>query len=723
MDRLFDVRIDRDIDVLKNPIQLLSETGKKEFQVQTTRLFNLYNKTIENAKENIQLEEPGKLITKEIDLENYIDSCIKNDIFVLDVETTGLDPLNDLIVGICIYTPNETPCYVPVLHTDLTNILIPNQLPIDTVKKILTKLFNSTSKWVNANIKFDAKFLKFQWGLDVISNIYWDTMIGAFLLNENEPSHALKFLYSKYITKSKDKQSYKDLFEKTPFNYIPLELAEIYGANDGIKTYKLYEFQKQYLNENSTRKDMQRLYSVFMDIEMELLKVLVNMELTGVEIRPDFAKDLKERYTEDLLLLETDMYMTIARFDKQIKAHPVLADLLAKQAKSKKYKGTKYQDLINFSSSKQKEILFYEILKYPKVNRKAPTSVGKDTQQLWLDSGKLSVNQQKLLEQFMSYSKLEKLISSFIEKIPMAVDPKTNAVHTNFNQVGTVTGRFSSSHPIHKINLQQIPSRDKYIRKIFRAREGKVFIGSDFSQIEPRILASISQDEKMMDAYKNGTDLYAMMASEIFNKPYEECLEFHPTTGVKQPEGKNRRTQVKSVLLGIMYGRSPASIAQQFGETRQWGERIVADFYKSFPQIQVTTVKAQYTASKLGYVDTLFGRKRRLPDMKLDKEDYRYTSATRQCLNAIIQGSSADIMKLAMIKVANHPRMLELEAKPLITVHDELIIEVDRQHAIEAGELLSDIMKKVGEDATGLCMKCDVEISDIWTGDDITDNL
>lgn len=720
--RTIEIAIDRTVESLINPIENLQLMGRKEFQTQTTRLRNLYTKTMENAREQIHLEEKGILITDAETYSKYVGKCIEDGEYVLDIETTGLDPLNDIIVGLCIYSPSQKPAYVPLLHTDIDNKLLEGQIDIMGVKWHTHRLLRSKAKWINHNIKFDAKFLKYQWNIEETTHaIYWDTMIAQFLLNENETSHALKYLYAKYISKSKDKQSYNELFAKTPFNYVPLDLAEIYGANDGTKTYALYQFQKQYLNENG-REDFTKLYKLFMDIEMPLLKVLVDMEITGVEIRPDFAEELKDKYQKEANELLDGLYATIDRFTVQIQNHPKLQDLLAKQAKNKKFKGTKYADKINFSSSQQKQILFYEILKFPKVNRQEPNSCGAATMQMWLDSN-LTTNQRQFLKDYMKWAKLDKLITSFIEKIPKAVDLKTNAVHTNFNQVGTVTGRFSSSHPIHKINLQQIPSKDKYIRKIFKAREGKVLIGSDFSQIEPRILASLSKDEKMIDAYRNGTDLYAMMASEIFSKPYEECLEFHPVTGEKQPEGKDRRTQVKSVLLGIMYGRSPASIASQFGKSKAWGEKVVEDFYTSFPSIRMTTLQSQYTASKLGYVSTICGRKRRLPDMKLDKEDYRYISATRQCLNAIIQGSSADIMKIAMIEVSTNPRMIEIGAKPLITVHDELIIEVDRQYALEAGELMSTIMKRVGERLTGLVMKCDVEISEIWTGEDISKDL
>lgn len=481
MDRLLDMSIDRTVEPLLNPIELLEQQGRKEFQ-QTTRLRNQYAKVIEQAREVIHAEEKGKLITDYDKLGAYIHNLIQKGEYVLDIETTGLDPLNDLIVGICLYAEGMTPAYVPILHTDLNNKLLEGQLPVNQVKYQIKRLLKSKAKWINHNIKFDAKFLEFQWGIDTKPAIYWDTMISAFILNENEPTHSLKPLYAKYITKSKDKQSYKDLFEKTPFNYIPLDLAEVYGANDGIKTYELYKFHKKYLNNNpDNKKDFQKLHHVFMDIEMPLLKVLVELELTGVEIREDFAKDLKEKYMLLADEQEFELYTIVDKYNEVIAKHEKLQDLLTKQAKNKKYKGTPYAEKINFNSAPQKKILFFEILKFPSLLRKDPYSCGKEHITVWLDSDKLSKEQRKFLEVYQEWSKLNKLITSFIEKIPLAKEYKTNAVHTNFNQIGTVTGRFSSSHPIHKINLQQIPSRDKYIRKIFKAREGKVFVGSDFS--------------------------------------------------------------------------------------------------------------------------------------------------------------------------------------------------------------------------------------------------
>lgn len=723
MERQLEICINRTIESMKNQIQLLQEVGRKEFQTQTTRLKNAYTKVIDNAREVIHSEEKGILLNTQVTLEQYINQCIADGEYVLDIETTGLDPFNDLIVGVCLYSPSQEPAYIPMLHTDIDNKLLPGQLEVAVVKQHITRLMESDAHWINHNIKFDAKFLMYRWNIKP-NNMFWDTLIGAFVLNENEPTHGLKPLYAKYITKSKDKQSYKDLFEKTPFNYIPLDLAEVYGANDGTKTYALYKFQKQYLNPNHDRGDFKQLYKVFRDIEMALLPVLCDMELKGVEIDAKFAKELEVKYEQVALDQEQYLYDVIyTRFANKVKNHTALQELIAKQAKNKKLKGTKYQDLINFNSSPQLKYLFFDILGFPKLYRRDPMSCGKEQQQLWLDSDKVSKGQKEFLQAFMEWRKTVKLLTSFIVKIPEAREVKTNAVHTNFNQLGAKTGRFSSSHPVHKINLQQIPSRNKDIRKIFTARPGHVFIGSDFSAIEPRILATVSQDPTMLQTFNDGIDIYASMASLIFNVPYEQCLEFHPETGEKQPEGKDRRTQTKSVLLGIMYSRGAKAIAEQFGRDAKWGQELIDNFYKSFPSIKEIITRSMYQAEKLGYVCTITGRKRRLPNMRLDKENYLYQEASRQCLNARIQGSSADVMKLAMVNLHNNPRFKELGGSILMTIHDEMVIECRDEVAVEMSELLPEVMKDTAMKLLGTKQKCDVEVSRVWSGDDCLDEI
>ena len=340
MNRQIEFCIDRTVESMKNQIQILQEMGRKEFQTHTTRIRNLYTKVIDNARANIHSEDKGCLITEVNALDFYIDYCINQGEYVLDIETTGLDPFNDLIVGICLYAPNTSPAYIPILHTDLDNKLYDGQLSEAVVKQHINKLLSSDAKWINHNLKFDAKFLMYRWDIKP-SNMYWDTMIGAFILNENEPTHGLKPLYAKYIAKSKDKQSYKDLFEKTPFNYIPLDIAEVYGANDGIKTYALYKFQQQYLRPDHERADFKKLYYVFRDVEMALLPVLCDMELTGVEIDTEFATELEAKYTQLALEQEQYLYDVIyTRFGNKVKNHPALQELIAKQAKNKKLKAT-----------------------------------------------------------------------------------------------------------------------------------------------------------------------------------------------------------------------------------------------------------------------------------------------------------------------------------------------------------------------------------------------
>ena len=723
MERQLEICIDRTVESMQNPIQVLQGMGRKEFQTNTTRLKNAYTKVIDNAREVIHSEEKGILIYNQVSLEEYINQCIKDGEYVLDIETTGLDPFNDLIVGICLYSPSQEPAYIPMLHTNIDNTLMEGQLEVAVVKQHITRLMESEALWINHNIKFDAKFLMYRWNIKP-NNMFWDTLIGAFILNENEVTHGLKPLYAKYITKSKDKQSYKDLFEKTPFNYIPLDLAEVYGANDGTKTYALYQFQKKYLNPNHERTDFRSLYKVFREVEMALLPVLCDMELKGVEIDTQFARELEVKYEQIALEQEQYLYDVIyTRFANKVRNHAELQALIEKQAKNKKLKGTKYQDLINFNSSPQLKYLFFDILGFPKLYRRDPMSCGKEQQQLWLDSDKVSKGQKEFLQAFMEWRKTVKLLTSFIVKIPEARENKTNAVHTNFNQLGAKTGRFSSSHPVHKINLQQIPSRNKDIRKIFRARPGHVFIGSDFSAIEPRILATVSQDPTMLKTFNDGIDIYASMASLIFNVPYEQCLEFHPETGEKQPEGKDRRTQTKSVLLGIMYSRGAKAIAEQFGKDAKWGQALIDNFYKSFPSIKEIITKSMYQAEKLGYVCTITGRKRRLPNMRLDKDNYLYQEASRQCLNARIQGSSADVMKLAMVNLYNHPRFKELNGSILMTIHDEMVIECRDEVAVEMAELLPEVMKDTAMKLLGTKQKCDVEVSRVWSGDDCLDEI
>lgn len=647
-------------------------------------------------------------------LKEYMDHCKQSGEYVLDVETTGLDIYNDILVGICLYTPGETSAYVPFNHTDLQNVRVADQMSEEQVRDImLPYLQDQELRCINHNIKFDNKKLAWDWK-QIIVNIYWDTLIAGYVLNENEP-HGLKPLYNKYILHGKgSSEDYGDLFEGIPFNYVPIEVATVYGANDGFKTYALYKFQAQYLREDHPREDFRKMYYVFREVEMPLIPLCTDMEMRGVEIREDFAKELSEDFNKEMVEVEAKCDAYVEQFKQYILDHNNLMRL------------TKGTCKINYSSPQQVAALFYDIFKLRSVSRKEPRGTGDKIIQKFLSTAKKKDTKKsrefaEFLENYQRFKEIKKLLGTYVDKIPQVKEPKINAVYTTYNQYGAKTGRFSSSDTVSKINLQNIPSKEKRIRKIFKARDGYKLVGGDFSQIEPRVLAFLSGDESMINAYKEGKDLYAIMGSQVYQLPYEDCREFYPD-GTVNAEGKHRRTTMKSVLLGIMYERGATAIGEQFNKSAEWAQQLIDNFYKSFPKINQYRLKIENMAETYGYVTTITGRKRRLPDMQLeDKDDYRYQEAHRQSLNSVIQGSSADIMKLSMIAIYNDPRYKELDCHMIITVHDELIMEVPEEHIKEGAELLVGAMKRVGHSLIDLPMSVDAEVNDYWYGENLAE--
>lgn len=647
-------------------------------------------------------------------LKEYMDHCKQSGEYVLDVETTGLDIYNDILVGICLYTPGETSAYVPFNHTDLQNVRVADQMSEEQVRDIVIPyLQDQELRCINHNIKFDNKKLAWDWK-QIIVNIYWDTLIAGYVLNENEP-HGLKPLYNKYILHGKgSSEDYGDLFEGIPFNYVPIEVATVYGANDGFKTYALYKFQAQYLREDHPREDFRKMYYVFREVEMPLIPLCTDMEMRGVEIREDFAKELSEDFNKEMVEVEAKCDAYVEQFKQYILDHNNLMRL------------TKGTCKINYSSPQQVAALFYDIFKLRSVSRKEPRGTGDKIIQKFLSTAKKKDTKKsrefaEFLENYQRFKEIKKLLGTYVDKIPQVKEPKINAVYTTYNQYGAKTGRFSSSDTVSKINLQNIPSKEKRIRKIFKARDGYKLVGGDFSQIEPRVLAFLSGDESMINAYKEGKDLYAIMGSQVYQLPYEDCREFYPD-GTVNAEGKHRRTTMKSVLLGIMYERGATAIGEQFNKSAEWAQQLIDNFYKSFPKINQYRLKIENMAETYGYVTTITGRKRRLPDMQLeDKDDYRYQEAHRQSLNSVIQGSSADIMKLSMIAIYNDPRYKALDCHMIITVHDELIMEVPEDHIKEGAELLVGTMKRVGHSLIDLPMSVDAEVNDYWYGENLAE--
>lgn len=554
-----------------------------------------------------------ELLDNENKIREYIDCAITNDIIAVDTETNGLDRIDGKIAGVCLYTPGQKGVYIPVRHESfMTGIELKTNISPEFMHEQFERMNKSNIKYVLHNAKFDMHILWWMLGIKIIP--YWDTQIGSQLLNENEP-HKLKVLYKKYVDNSDENSkvaSFNSLFKGIEFNKVPPDVAYMYASFDPIMTYELYQFQYDFIDINGKyckEKGLERVAEVFRNIEMPLIQVVFEMECTGVKIDTDLAEKLKVQYTKHKDAAEVKFNLEINKlndkFDKLMIKNPAAYNKLFKDGIRK----------VSISSPTQLAILFYDVLEFESPDKKSPRGTGEAI---------LKSFNHPLVDSILEYRSMSKLLSTYIEAIPQHIAKRDNRLHANFNQYGAKTGRFSSSDP----NLQNIPSQKTKlsdgtvidaghdIRQMFIAGDGMVIVGGDFSQQEPRCLAHMSDDPHMLQAYLEGKDLYATIASKIYKMPYDECKEFR-ADGTVNPDGKARRTSVKPVLLGLMYGRGVPSIAEQMKISTQEAQKIIDDFYAEFPKVKEFVDFAQTFARDYGFVETAWGRKRRLSDMQL----------------------------------------------------------------------------------------------------------
>lgn len=554
-----------------------------------------------------------ELLDNENKIREYIDCAITNGIIAVDTETNGLDRIDGKIAGVCLYTPGQKGVYIPVRHESfMTGIELNTNISKEFMKDQFERMNKSNIKYVLHNAKFDMHILWWTLGIKIIP--YWDTQIGSQLLNENEP-HKLKVLYKKYVDNADENSkvaSFNSLFKGIEFNKVPPDVAYMYASFDPIMTYELYQFQYNFIDINGKyckEKGLERVAEVFRNIEMPLIQVVFEMECTGVKIDTDLADKLKAQYTKHKDAAEEKFNLEIEKlndkFDKLMIKNPAAYNKLFKDGIRK----------VSISSPTQLAILFYDVLEFESSDKKSPRGTGEAI---------LKSFNHPLVDSILEYRSMSKLLSTYIEAIPQHIAKRDNRLHANFNQYGAKTGRFSSSDP----NLQNIPSQKTTlsdgtvidaghdIRQMFIAGDGMVIVGGDFSQQEPRCLAHMSDDPHMLQAYLEGKDLYATIASKIYKMPYDECKEFR-ADGTVNPDGKARRTSVKPVLLGLMYGRGVPSIAEQMKISTQEAQKIIDDFYAEFPKVKEFVDFAQTFARDYGFVETAWGRKRRLSDMQL----------------------------------------------------------------------------------------------------------
>lgn len=710
---------------------------------------------IEQVRPHLIDEGLYKLITEEREFKKYMHSIKKNGIAALDTETSGLDAIEDDLAGICLYTPGQKPAYVPVGHIDFNGDKVEGNLPIELVKEKFEQIAD-TVEFVFHNAKFDMRVIKNSLKMETYLRCKWDTFIAGNLLNETE-RHGLKQLYQKYINPDDEALSFSSLFDDVPFTYVPIDVGYIYASKDAEMTWNLYEFQRRFLDIESVEckeKGLEKVSYLMRDIEMELVTYLCEMEDTGIPIDDEVAQELSEKYHEKMDIINEQVQEEVSKL-------PI--NKLPLELRSK------LTNPVNIGSPQQMAIILYDLLGMKSPDRRKPRGTGED---ILVELKSKYREYERFIELVLEYRGVKKLLSTYIDKIPKLTKPTTGRVHTEFKQYGAKTGRFSSADP----NLQNIPSKNKDIRKMFIPTKGYVLIGADYSQQEPRVLAHLCyvlfKDRKMMDAYISGRDLYAWMASQIYNKPYDECKEFHQD-GTPNPEGKQRRESVKSIILGLMYGRGTPSIAEQIGWSIKETERIVDMFFRSFPAVKQVVEYYTNMAQEKGYVETVYGRKRRLPDINLPEYELvelkdrktpikdknvtqhylnklknaywteksaiiqdakrngilvkdnggKIAEAKRQAFNSVIQGSSADITKLAMIKIGSNKRLRELGFRMLLTVHDEIIGEAPKETALESGEIMMQLMIEAPGDKITVPMKVEAEYTDRWFGEDIKKEL
>ena len=579
--------------------------------------FNKLLKELFEKKRSESTTRDYRLITDRNELLALLEDLRKAASFSIDLETTSPYPMWADLVGISLsYAPHQA-FYIPLGHQGKEKL---QQLPLREVLEELRPIWEDGEiKKVGQNIKYDWIVLK-RYGIH-LQGMEGDTMIASYLLNPTKHNHNLNEIAQEYLDRSLT--SYKEVVgtgtKAVTFDQIDLEKARDYSCEDAEVTFQLSHLLLPKLKEGG-------LQDLFDQVEMPLVMVLAKMEMNGVKI----DLDLLQEYSKEI---ETQLQQKVER----------IYGLAG--------------EVFNINSSQQLGKILFEKLKLPVVKR---TKTGSSTDMEVLT--KLSLQHDLPLE-ILGYRNLSKLKSTYIDALPKLIHPKTGRVHTSYNQTVTATGRLSSSDP----NLQNIPVRAEEgnrIRQAFIPEEGWAIVSADYSQIELRILAHLSQDETLINAFQQDEDIHARTASEIFQVPIEK---------VTLP----MRREAKVINFGIIYGMSAYGLSQQLGTDPKIAQTYIDEYFKKYTGVQTYIEKSLGEARQKGYVMTLLHRRRYLPDIHSPNTPIRQATE-RMAINTPLQGTAADIIKVAMIYIQKRIDELDLPVKMIMQVHDELVFEVPK---------------------------------------------
>jgi DNA polymerase-1 len=678
---------------------VLAIFGELEFHSLLDRIPEAHVGTVSSAalaaESQSEAEAEYGVVDTPYKLDKMVTALTKAGAFAFDTETTATDPILADLVGISLATAPGRAWYIPIGHgrhapraaqraakaeqatlgdlplfadQDLSSeqeTTAPSeqagpQLPLTLVIERLKPILEDpkVSKYAH-NASYDVAVLSYATGIK-LRGLAMDTMLAEWVVDPSTRALGLKAMAFNRL--GVEMTPISDLIgtgkSQITMDRVPIEQAAPYACADADMTLRLVKPLKEALHE----REQWKLYT---EIEMPMVPILVQMEAAGVRLDTGYLRQMSAQLQQEQARIEQQIY--------ELVGHE-----------------------FNINSTKQLGEVLFDELGLPKRGiRKTTHGYSTAADALTLLRGKHPV-----IDLILDQRQISKLESTYVSTLPTLVNPRTGRVHTSYNQAGTVTGRLSSSNP----NLQNIPIRTelgRQIRKGFVAQEGWMFLAADYSQVELRILAHVSQDPQLLDAFARSQDVHARTAAAVYGIPIEEVT-------------KDQRAIAKTVNFGLIYGQSAYGLSQQTGLDFDEAERFIATYFERYPGVRKWLDDTRALAYKQGYVETLQGRRRYFPELQTTRRAYagRRAAAERQAINAPIQGTAADILKIAMIHLASELETTRLQARMVLQVHDEVVLEVPRSEVDQVVPLVRKVME--GAYALSVPLKVDIEIGENW---------
>ena len=614
---------------------LLKEFARLEFKGWLAELEGGQNEVESAQPPKAIVEKSYELITSMERLEEWLDRLSSVSFFAIDTETTSIDYMSAQLVGVSFAVGVGEAAYLPLAHD---YVGVPEQVDFSrAINALKPVLENESIAKVGQNLKYDLSILA-SYGLTLKGELY-DTMMESYVLNSVATRHNMDALARHYLditTTSFEDVAGKGASQLT-FNQVPLEVARDYAAEDADVTYRLHHALWPLIEREP------KLLHIFRDVEMPLVRVLSKIERQGALLDPG----LLNKQSSEL--------------GRRIEELKDAAWSLAEEE-------------FNLDSPKQLQEIFFEKQGLP-VLKKTPGGKPSTAEPVLVDLAR----DYELPALILEYRGLAKLKSTYTDKLPKDINTDSGRVHTSYHQAVTATGRLSSSDP----NLQNIPiktAQGRKVRAAFVAPEGKKILAADYSQIELRIMGHLSGDDGLLQAFSEGLDVHSFTASEVFNVEIQSVTE-------------DQRRSAKAINFGLIYGMSAFGLAKQLDISRALAQDYIDSYFSRYPKVLDYMEQTKGQASRLGYVETLFGRRLYLPEINA-KQVMRRQAAERTAINAPMQGTAADIIKKAMLEVDSWLGRSNVDCRMIMQVHDELVFEVAESDIDEVGSEVENLMSQ-----------------------------